>query len=76
MTNDNAASANDTARVKMTRGEMQAETMIIEYLLEAVMAIYSSANPKDAISLVEMAQDRANQLNRALDSVNAPEVGA
>lgn len=58
----------------MTRAEMQAEAMVIASLLNSVMALYSRPDNGDAIRLVEMAFDRADRLNAALDIVNAPEV--
>lgn len=62
--------------VEMTRDEMQTEALVIQSLLNAVMALHSGDNPQDAISLIEMAHDRSEKLNCALDSVNAPEVAA
>lgn len=65
-----------TPETKLTRAQMQTEALIIQTLLGSVMALYSGTKPQDAIELVEMAQDRAMLLNNALDSQNAPELGA
>lgn len=69
MTNERAC-ANE---LKLTRGEMQDEFMIIESLLNAAMALSAVDSPKEIFSIVEMAHSRAHLLNRALDSVNTVE---
>lgn len=61
---------------QMTRDQMQTEALIIESLLNTAMAFQSGTNPQDALMMVEMAHDRASQLNRALDSINAPKVAS
>jgi hypothetical protein len=63
-------------KIQMTREEMQIEAVIIESLLSAVVALHSGNNSQDAIILIEMAHDRAEQLNAALDCVNVLEVAA
>ncbi|MHA3915686.1 hypothetical protein [Halovulum sp. GXIMD14793] len=59
-----------------TRAQFQDDALVIESLLNSVMAMAFHENGGDAITLVEMAHDRAAKMNRDLDSVNAPEVGA
>lgn len=63
-------------QTKMTREQMQNEALIIESLLNSAMALHSGTDPHEAMTMVEMAHDRAAQLNRALDSINASDVGA
>ena len=58
---------------KMTRGEMQTEALVIESLLSTAMAYFSSKNPEEMMTIIEMAHERARKLNEALDSINAPE---
>jgi hypothetical protein len=53
------------------RAQMQTEAMIIESLLNAAEAIFSSDTIEDALPLIEQARSRAAALNVALDSVNA-----
>ena len=78
MTDTNAAQANNPGlpaeAMRMTRQQLQDSAFVIESLLNTVMAM--NFQGEDAMTLVEMAQGRAKRLNRALDSVNAPEVGA
>lgn len=61
------------SKITMTRDQMQTEALIIESLLETAIAMYGGVKPEDGLTMVEMAHDRAQHLNRALDSVNAPE---
>ncbi|MBZ0127973.1 MAG: hypothetical protein K8F59_02550 [Rhodobacteraceae bacterium] len=67
--------ARKTSR-QMTRAQMQTEALIIESLLNAVMTLFAGDNAQDSITLIEMACERAEKLNCALDSVNWREVGA
>lgn len=60
----------------MSRGDLQAEALIIEMLIDAAIAVNAGLNPSDAFELMEMAQARAAHLNRALDIVNKPELQA
>jgi hypothetical protein len=57
---------------KMTREQMQTEALIIESLLDAAMAMHSEVDREDCFQMIEKASARANRLNRALDSINAP----
>ena len=59
------------SNVSMTRCQVQTEALIIESLLNAVMAIQSSEDPQEAVVIVELACDRARRLNVAMDSINA-----
>lgn len=62
---------------KMTRDQMQSEALIIESMHNAVMALWSAADPADdAYTLVERAHARARNLNAALDSVNDKEAAS
>lgn len=63
-------------KIKMTRQQMQDQTVVIESLLSAIMAMHSDSDKNDAFELIQMAQDRACQLGSALDSVNAQEEAA
>jgi len=72
MTNENAFRAKNAP---MTREKMQTEALIIENLLEAAMAMQGDDDREDALTMIEMAHDRAGRLNNALDQVNNPEMG-
>jgi len=77
MTNETAGAANDTglrkeARPK-TRQQLQDDALIVENLLNAVMALGFDENAQDAMTIVEMAHDRAHELNVSLDSQNFAE---
>jgi len=54
----------------MDRGQLQTEALIIESLLNAAMAIAGGVDREDAVTLVEMAHDRAHNLQCALDSIH------
>ena len=56
----------------MTRAQMQEEALVIETLLDAAQALIGTASDNDMLKVIEMACTRANRLNEALDSVNAP----
>lgn len=76
MTDINAALANDAAlpETPRTRAQLQDDALVIESLLNSVMAMSFRENVQDTMTLVEMAHDRANKLNRELDIVNMQEV--
>lgn len=59
--------------VKMSRMDMQTEALIIESLLNAVIAMAGDTDREFTIAIVEMAHERARGLNEALDSTHAPE---
>ena len=61
------------SEITMTRDQIQTEALTIESLLEAAMAINGGVKPEDGLTILGMAHDRAQHLNRALDSVNLPE---
>ncbi|MBM1309065.1 hypothetical protein JQT66_04465 [Sulfitobacter mediterraneus] len=75
MTDINAVQANDPAHPK-TRAQLQDDALVIKTLLNTVMAMAFTSNVQDTMTVVEMAHDRAEQLNRDLDSVNMHEVVA
>jgi len=56
--------------VKMTRQDIQDEALIIHSLLAAAQAMFGEGNEQDMLTMVEMAAQRANKLNIAMDSVN------
>ena len=56
---------------KMTRSEMQTETLIIESLLNAAMSMHYEADREDCFLMIEKASNRVRRLNTALDSINA-----
>ena len=56
--------------IRMTRDQMQTEALVVETLLDAVMALNCSTDSSEAGELLQLAHDRARQLNFALDSVN------
>ncbi|MCR9088681.1 MAG: hypothetical protein NXH97_18270 [Rhodobacteraceae bacterium] len=64
----------DDQSVRMTQDQMQTEALVIETLLEAVVALSCSTKSSDAAELIDMAQSRARQLNIALDLVNRDKV--
>lgn len=54
----------------LTREQMQTEAMIIESLLSGIMAMQSGTYREEAVTLIEMAHDRARKLCDALDSIH------
>lgn len=56
--------------VKMTRQQMQTEALVIERLLDAVLAMQCDEDRQDSCTLIETALERADRLNRALDSIH------
>lgn len=75
MTDINAVQANDTAQPK-TRAQLQNDAMVIETMLNTVLAMACTHNIQDTMTIVEMAHGYAEQLNHDLDSVNMQEVVA
>lgn len=59
--------------VKMTRGQMQEQALVIESLLSTAMAMSCDEDLEDMLAMIEKASKRAIRLYRALDLVNAPE---
>ena len=59
--------------IKMTRQEMQNTAATIKALLSVALYMHSEADREDLFGMIEKAQDRADQLDVALDAVNAPE---
>ena len=57
----------------MSRERMQTEALAIQSLLQAAEAILGTNDLSGGMDLVEMARDRAQRLNVALDSVNEHE---
>ncbi len=63
-------------KTNMTRAELQSEALIIQSLLNAAMALQCGTQTHETMAVVEMAHDRARNLNHALDSLNMDEVVA
>ena len=75
MTNEERVRANHRTHPKqMTRGQLQTAALVIESLLNSVMALNSRVDPDYGFTLVEMAHARAVKLNTSLDEVNGAEV--
>lgn len=62
----------------LTREQIQSQVMIIDHMLTAASALLCDPENStyEITTVVELAQDRAAKLNRALDCVSGPEVGA
>ncbi|MGJ8530446.1 hypothetical protein [Maritalea sp.] len=73
MTNQRAC-ANAPIRQKLTREDMQRESLIVESLLSAAQAMSDDDDISDMLTMIEMAQARATGLTLALDSINALKV--
>lgn len=64
-------------RKSCTRAELQQEALIIECLLDAATSLISGNDGREhMVEVMAMAQERAHNLNVALDSVSEPELAS
>lgn len=60
-----------------TRAELQQEALIIECLLDAATSLIGGNDGREQmVEVMAMAQERAHNLNVALDSVSEPELAS
>lgn len=59
-----------------TREELQIEAMILASILGTVTAMISDPDKRNQYDLIDMAYERAQRLNAALDSVENPQVAS
>mgnify|MGYP001804239757 CR=1 FL=1 len=67
MTNENASRAN---REVMTSDEMEVEAHVVGGLIDAAMAVCVSRNHENLYDLLEMAHERVQTLESALNRVS------
>lgn len=70
MTEHTNCTNGEDQHIRMTRDQMQTEALVVETLLDAVMALNCSIDGSEAGELLQMAHHRARQLNFDLDSFN------